>query len=491
MHRNWAKLHIETVNKELISVGIDIGTTTSHLVLSKLTLEKDMLSRTEKFEVTKREILYEGRIFFTPLINGDEIDFKRLSEIFKEEFERYGLQPKNIDSGAVIITGETAKKENARRVVELISGEAGRFVAASAGPHLESIFSAKGSGAVDRSRKKSNTILTTDVGGGTSNIALVVEGEVVETACINVGGRLIVYDKDRKITRIEPAGRHVLNSLDLSNTKIGSFFSTETEKAVVQRLGECLFEVLTYQQDLSPLTKELLMTEPLTQKTEIDEIAYSGGVAEFIYDKVKSENYGDLGSRLGRHIADTHTKNFSVPMVEPGHRIRATVIGAGQFSLSVSGSTIFFSKNIMFPISSLPVVVPRVDRENLSEEQVAEAIQAALGRFDTSVETLEDPLVLGFNDPVRTAYTKLTTFVRGVEAAILPIVQRGLPVLMVFDTDIGNSVGNVMARETKIHDGILSIDEIKVEEGDFIDIGKPIIEGKIIPVIVKSLVFSN
>ena len=144
-----------------------------------------------------------------------------------------------------------------------------------------------------------------------------------------------------------------------------------------------------------------------------------------------------------------------------------------------------------FPIRSIPVCTPRVDRENLSEEQVAEAIRAALVRLDTSVETLKEPLVLGFNDPVRTAYTKLTTFVKGVETAILDVVKRGLPVLMVFDTDIGNSVGNVMARETTIRDGILSIDEIKLEEGDFIDIGEPIIEGKIIPVIVKSLVFSN
>ncbi|MFW9855141.1 MAG: ethanolamine ammonia-lyase reactivating factor EutA [Candidatus Thorarchaeota archaeon] len=480
---------IKTTEKRIQSVGIDVGTSTSHLIFSELVLRKDPTSRTEKFHVAERHIKFKGKIFLTPLISPTEIDFGELTKILLQEYARAGIKVSEIDTGAVIITGESAKKENAEKIIENLSRETGRFVAASAGPNFEAIISAYGSGAVEFSRSSGTRLIHTDVGGGTSNIAVIEAGEILATACINVGGRLIVVNENNEIVRLEPAGAQTLRhcKLDLG---LGDVITEGEKDKIAKILAITLIQVLTSDISSSSLVNDLMMTPVLPESCFTPDIkwSFSGGVAEYIYRKSEA-SYNDLGLHLGRHIRNLAKKHQEI--LEMPEKIRATVIGASEYTLQISGSTTFISPNFektsRLPIRNLPIVIPRIDRTKLSEKYIADQIQKALTRLDISEG--EEPLALAFHDPVRTVYDRLKVFSFGLVKALPRTIKHKMPMILIFDTDVGNSVGNVLSRETQIQTDILSIDEISLKEGDFIDIGQPVVENKVFPVVIKSLVF--
>ena len=157
---------------EILSVGVDVGSSTSHLVFSNLLLKRDQRSVTRRFNIQERNIIYEGRIIHTPLLDDNTIDVNKLTGFFKEEYERAGIDPADIQTGAVIVTGESARKYNARQIAEALSNDAGNFVAATAGPNFESLIAAMGSGAAARSKDDKKTMLSCDIGGGTANLAI-------------------------------------------------------------------------------------------------------------------------------------------------------------------------------------------------------------------------------------------------------------------------------------------------------------------------------
>jgi ethanolamine utilization protein EutA len=235
------------------------------------------------------------------------------------------------------------------------------------------------------------------------------------------------------------------------------------------------------------LTRMLMLTPSLSFTGRVDELTFSGGVAEYIYNTT-SEDYNDLGITLAREVLSV-VKRLPMRVVMPEQRIRATVIGAGMFNLQVSGSTTFLTAGIKYPLRNLVAVVPDVPKGRTLSDDVKKAVQKAFQRFDLVEGT--DDVILAFNDAVRPSYGNLVQFAKGVLAALPNTISSGRPILMCFDTDVGNSVGNVMRRETRVANNILSIDEISLRDGDFLDIGEPIIEGVVVPVVVKTLVFEH
>ncbi|NHJ01154.1 MAG: hypothetical protein EAX86_03385 [Candidatus Heimdallarchaeota archaeon] len=477
------------IEKKISSVGIDIGTSTSHLIFSELTLRKDPNSRTEKYFVSERTIKYRGTIFFTPLKGlNNEIDVDRLIQQFLQEYENAGVKVTDVDTGACIITGESAKKENAEKIVNKLAKEAGKFVASTAGPNFEAIISAYGSGAVNYSKENQCFVIHTDVGGGTSNIAVINDGQILSTACINVGGRLIAFDDNNIITRLEPAGEMILKECNI-NSGLGKSINEEQKSIIARKLADSLLEVIS-DKNISEITQKLMMT-PLIPKEHIQKNhnwSFSGGVAEYIYQKTKVD-YQDIGLNLGQTIRTLmFESNYS--LIEAPEKIRATVIGASEYTLQVSGSTTFMSKKIprsIFPIRNLPIVTPQIDREALSIEYVKTQIISSLQRLD--ITEGDETIALAFHDPVRTVYDKLAIFGKGIVSALPKTIAKNKTIILVFDTDCGNSVGNVLIRETGITNNVISIDEISLKEGDFIDIGEPIVEDRVFPVVIKSLVF--
>jgi ethanolamine utilization protein EutA len=477
-------LHIKIDRKQLTSIGIDIGSSTSHVIFSELVLEKDPKSRTEKFEIKKRRILHTGEIHITPFIDKDTIDLVTLRELIHLDFTNAGLTLSDIDTGAAIITGESSNKQNAEEIVTTIADESGKFVAATAGPNYEAVLAAYGSGAVSKSLESGKIIMNVDVGGGSSNIAICRKGQITETAAINVGGRLLTFDNNNTINRLEDTGKKVGKHVGL-NLSIGNIIEESEKKKIALALATSLIAAMKGNNN-SELTKQLMMTGQLEFPSHIDEITFSGGVAEYIYG-VEKKSFNDLGIHLAQEI-HYHLGELKSKLKHPQHRIRATVIGAGQSSLQVSGSTTFLSENLQYPIRNLHVIEPYLARKRNTASEVETAVTQALLRHDL-VEG-NDHFILTFKDAVRPSYPSLTEFSKGVIQALPNTVSSGKPILMSFDTDIGNSVGNVMRREIGISNEILSIDEVALSEGDFIDIGEPIIENVVVPVVVKTLVFN-
>jgi len=469
---------------EILSVGVDVGSSTSHLAFSKLVLIKDEHSVTRRFNIEERNVIYEGRIINTPILGDNTIDINRLTDFFKEEYQRAKIDPEDIQTGAVIITGESARKQNAKQIAEALSNDAGKFVAATAGPNFESLIAALGSGAAARSRDANKTILSCDIGGGTSNIAVTKNGEILSTSCISVGGRVLGVNSKGKIWRIDEPALKVMQHLGL-NYKIGDQISKADIESIASTLAETLFEVIRGSAK-SALARQLMLTDNLTFPSHIDEYSFSGGIAELMYGGV--DNYDDIGQILADQI-NSLTPKLSAAVIEPANKIRATVIGAGAYSLSISGSSGFMDDKIPFPIRNVPVIRVDVDRSKLSVEHIISQIKVSFSRFD--LDEGDDIIALYFKDPVMASYPQLELFARSIEGALTNSIENKIPIILIFDTDIACSVGSVIRRETDLKTNLLSLDELNLKEGDWIDIGEPLVAGQVFPVTVKSLVFHN
>jgi len=467
---------------EILSVGVDVGSSTSHLVFSNLLLKRDQGSVTRRFNIQERNIIYEGRIIQTPLLDDKTIDIKKLTGFFKEEYERAGIDPADIQTGAVIVTGESARKKNARQIAEALSSDAGKFVAATAGPNFESLIAAMGSGAAARSKNENKTILSCDIGGGTSNIAISRNGETLSTSCISVGGRLLGVDSKRKIWRMDEPAKTVMADLGLKH-QVGDRISKADIERIAGKFADVLFEVMTGPAT-SPLARQLMLTSDLNFPGRIDEYSFSGGVAELMYGGLN--NFDDIGHLLADKIK-LSALELSVPVIELPNKIRATVIGAGAYSLSISGCSGFRDDKVSFPIRNVPVMRVDVDQSQLSTEHVISQINTSFQRFD--LEEGDEIIALYFKDPVRVSYPQMELFAKSIEAALANTIKNDLPVILIFETDIACSVGNVIRRETQVKTNLLSLDELKLKEGDWIDIGEPLVGDQVFPVTVKSLVF--
>src|SRR5438105_208794 len=150
----------------VLSVGVDIGSSTSHLVFSRIVLER----LDSRYVVTSRETFYQSVILLTPYSTEREetIDPVALGAFIERQYQDAKVDPDEIDTGALILTGVAVRRRNARKIGELFARQAGKMVAVSAGDSLETIMAAHGSGATARSIRERATVMNVDVGGGTS-----------------------------------------------------------------------------------------------------------------------------------------------------------------------------------------------------------------------------------------------------------------------------------------------------------------------------------
>ncbi|MHA1971083.1 MAG: ethanolamine ammonia-lyase reactivating factor EutA [Candidatus Thorarchaeota archaeon] len=473
-------------NLKMLSVGIDIGSSTSHLVFSRLVLsrERSFLNPSNRFQLVERKIIYKSVIIFTPLIDRHTIDIEAIVEFCKAEYKKAGITPEMVESGAVVVTGEAAKKTNADEIVQRLSSESGKFVSASAGPNYESVLGAMGSGIVDLSRETQRTILHADIGGGTSNLAIASKGHIHSTACTNVGGRLLGINEDFKIWRIDEPTNFLMQELGMTY-KIGDTMPEEDARTIAREYAKALVEVMQGPAK-SRISKELMMTDDLDFSIPIDDVSFSGGVAELFYGS--DERYDDIGMYLAEELKFL-IEEIGWSVIEPENKIRATVIGAGAFTLSVSGSTCYFDRSIEFPISNIPVIPVNVTTENYTPGIVEKEVARAFSKYD--MEEGDDIVALYFKDSLYRSYSWLQEFVKSIENALPKSVASKKMVVLLFESDIGKMVGLMIRRETSIQHNLICLDELFLEEGDWVDIGKPLLSGQAFPVTVKSLVFNQ
>ena len=472
---------VEENEIELTSVGVDIGSSTSHLVFSRLTLEQ----RDSRYIVRSRAVLHESDILLTPYRDGNAIDADALGGFIARQYREAGLDPAAIDTGALILTGVAVRRQNARAIGELFAKEAGKFVAVSAGDNLETTMAAYGSGAAARSEAAGTTVMNVDIGGGTSKIAICVGGKVVDLTAIDIGARLVAVDRDGSVTRIEEAGRRFAAEAGV-DLALGTKLSPDSMTAMAGRMADRLMEAISLKR-LSPQTEALLRLPALQFHGRVDEITFSGGVAEFVYG-YETSSFGDLGPLLAAAIR-ARVEETGLALVEPVEGIRATVIGASQYTIQVSGGTIFVSPSDTLPLRNVPVIAPDLplDADVLDPAAIARETEAALRRLDLADG--ERPVAVCFNWLGSATFRRLHDFADGVSRGLRAVLAKGHPLVLVSDGDIGGLLGIHCREELKLDAPVVSIDGIELKEFDFIDIGALIPSSGAVPVVIKSLVF--
>jgi ethanolamine utilization protein EutA len=465
----------------LLSVGVDIGSSTSHLVFSRIVLER----LDSRYVVTERETFYQSDILLTPYASGDAIDAEALGAFFEKQYENAMVDPDEIDAGALILTGVAVRRSNARRIGELFARQAGKLVAVSAGDSLETVMAAYGSGAVARSIRDGVMVMNVDVGGGTAKIAVCRDGVVVAITAVDVGARLVCTDAAGRITRIEEAGRRFGEELGL-NLETGTVLAPNDAEQLAGRMADALFEAMA---GGAPRlgTTGLLRLDPLALIGPIATVTFSGGVSEYIYGW-ESGSFGDLGSLLAAEIRNRIAAEGMQPS-PPAQGIRATVIGASQYTTQVSGSTIFVSPLNVLPVRNLPVIAPdfALDGDVIDSGAVAAAIRTALQHLDLTES--ESPVAIFVSWAGSATFHRLDSFCRGVVEGLGALVNCGLPVVLAGDGDVGGLLGIHFREELKLENPVISIDGLELKQFDFIDIGEMLESSGAVPVVIKSLIF--
>jgi len=466
---------------ELTSVGVDIGSSTSHLVFSKVVMERIGA----RYVVARRETLHEAPVRLTPYAEGDTIDAEVLGGFIEDSFRSAGLGRGDIDTGALILTGVAVRRSNARAIADLFAAEAGKFVAVSAGDGLEATMAAHGSGAVARSADADGLVLNIDIGGGTTKIARCRAGRVEQVTALDAGARLVVLDGLGTVTRLEPTGAvHARDvGVDLSP---GSTPSADALAALADRMAERIVEAAGLA-PLSPATEALLRLPPLPEADELQALTFSGGVSEYVYG-FEPASFGDLGPLLARRVRE-RIERTGAPVAAPRATIRATVVGASQYTVQLSGTTIFVDPPDAVPVRNVPVVVPELDLalRELDPGAISAAIGTALTRLDLADKDVA--VAIGFRWQGSASYHRLDQFCRGVTAALRTRLAAGRPLVLVSDGDIGGLIGLHLREEMDLAAPVISVDGIALQEFDYIDIGEMIPSSGAVPVVIKSLVF--
>lgn len=473
----------------ILSVGIDVGTSTTQVVFSKLQMDNaGGYFSVPRVAIVDKEVVYKSEVYMTPLKTDVLIDTDALWDIVAAEFRKAGYRPEDTDSGAVIITGESARKENSDAVLKSLSDFAGDFVVSAAGPDMESLIAGKGSGAWQYSMDHHCRVANLDIGGGTTNVVLFEDGETLARGCLDIGGRLICMNPQGIITKVSPAAAVMAQAAGVS-VSVGDRCDELKLTAVTRQMAAALNAYLGVgTKDIDAILRKIKTPGssdfPVPEKVQA--VFFSGGVADLIYhESADTWAYGDIGVLLGRAIRESRLFTDFQKM-EPGETIRATVVGAGTYTTTISGSTITYSDDI-FPLKNIPVI--KLDEE-LQEacfagetEPVIRRIQWVLGQND------EEHFILAMPGKRNPGYMEM----KRASASIRQIMDRvqppGEPILLVIESDIAKAMGQMIRQQPDLKRQVVAIDSIHVEDGEYVDMGKPMMNGMVIPVVVKTLIF--
>ncbi|MBU2701272.1 ethanolamine utilization protein EutA [Sporomusaceae bacterium BoRhaA] len=462
------------MRQELLSVGIDLGTTTSQVIFSRITIESSVITAIPEVEIIEKSILYRSKIYFTPMKTVGVIDVEQLKKVIVDEYEAAGVLKEDIATGAIIITGETARKKNAAEVLAVLSDFAGDFVVATAGPDLESVLAGYGAGAAELSEQLPEKIANFDIGGGTTNAAVFQAGQVQDSFALDIGGRLICLDEQHRITYISKKINELIQKLGLplslgANANLNELIKL-TDAFAAMLLNIALGKTLDGE------TKRLFIGH-MHQGLHLRNIMFSGGVAEFIYNgheirDMKDVNlFGDIGPLLGWSIRKI-LKDRPITLLLAKEKIRATVIGAGSYSLHISGSTVIFDDSVV-PLKNLPVL--KIKNIELMREEI----------INKRYLFPEEMVAIAFAGERSPSYCKIKEMAAAIIAGLQEFDQ---PLIVVVEHDFAKALGQTL-QLLAVDKSVICLDCIKTETGDYIDIGKSV--ASVVPVVVKTLLFKS
>ena len=473
----------------ITSVGIDVGTSTTQLIFSKIIIENRASSYTApRIVIVDKQVTYRSPIYFTPLLSPTEIDAEGVKKIVMDEYAAAGMAPALVNTGAIIITGETARKKNANQLLAALSDMCGEFVVATAGPDLESVLSARGAGTDKISEEQRANVANIDVGGGTSNIAVYSKGNLRGVTCLDIGGRLIKVDGD-KITYIYPK----IEKLARENG-IGITVGDRADVKKLHSLCHIMAGILAEGVGIMPASDacRYLYTNDgkgLPQGLpKLTGLTFSGGVADFVYNVSQADpfRYGDIGVILGYEIKN-HPAFSGLDLYTPYETIRATVVGAGTCTTEISGSTISFASGVL-PIKNIPVL--RVsDEDEATPEGVLHSLSFQMPLYSPNGKT--EQVAVSLSGEHYRSFDALQRLADALIAGAKPIVDSRFPLIIVLENDVGKALGHSLNVKLEHKKPVVCIDGIHAANGDYIDIGEPVYGGHVLPVVIKTLIFNS
>jgi ethanolamine utilization protein EutA len=476
-------------NVVLNSVGIDIGSAGTQVVFSKIHLQRISDQLSTRYVVISRDTLYQSPISLTPYQSETLIDSGAIGAIIEQAYAACGLHPDQVDTGAVILTGEALRRDNAHAIGEILAEQGGEFVCATAGHHMESMLAVYGSGAARRSHENASRILNIDIGGGTSKLGLVQNGELQATAAVHLGGRLLVVDAAGRITRLDPAGKAHAARAGF-DWQVGSLVQPGDLDRVANGMADALVRILK-RQFIESDVHELLLTDPLPEIGALEGVMFSGGVGEYVYGR-EPRDFGDLGKRFGEAIrARLDAGALPWPLLEAGECIRATVLGASEYSVQLSGNTTFVSEpGVLLPRKNLQVVPLAFELgDTIDPQQVGAALKRSFQRYDMTEGEQDNAVSLRWTGAP--TYTRLAALADGLLSALPRTLAAGRPLYLVADGDIALTLGHLLQEDPRVQGEVLVIDGISLWGFDFIDLGRIRMPSMTVPVTIKSLVFSE
>src|SRR5579863_2738204 len=478
-------------NVSLTTVGIDIGSSGTQVIFSRVHLRRLAEDLTSRYYVVSRETLFQSPVALTPYQSEERIDDEKLGAIIDDAYVAANIAPDQRDTGVVILTGEALRRDNAQGIAKILSEQGGDFVTATAGHHMEAMLAAYGSGAARVSSDEHKRILNIDIGGGTTKLGLVENGKVIATAAVHIGGRLQVVE-DGKIVRLDPAGKHHAKRAGFSWNR-----GDPVAAADLQKVADGMADALVAAVAARPLPHDiahLYLTDPIAElgaeSGRIDGVMFSGGVAEYVYER-ETRDFGDLGPKLGRAIRSRIAQGaFPWPVLPAGECIRATALGASEYSVQLSGNTSYISApGALLPRRNLQVLQPDyLPTEAIDPDAVAAAIRRHLAAFDVD-DDREVALALRWQGPP--AYERLAGFAEGIRRGLADRIARRQPIYVMLDGDVAHTLGAILREELDVASDILVIDGVALMDFDYIDLGRIRMPSNTVPVTIKSLVFSE
>ena len=410
-----------------------------------------------------------------------------LGTLIDEAYQAAELHPNDIDTGVVILTGEALRRHNAERITRILSETCGELVCATAGHHMEAMLAAHGSGAVQASYDRGERILNVDIGGGTTKLSVIDNGKVLSTAAIHIGARLLAVDSNNKIERLEPAGQKHAARAGLI-WEVRDVVMDEDLDTVAETMASDLITALV---DPTSDVMQMYLTDPISDLEGTDSVVFSGGVAEFFYDR-EDRDFGDLGRRLGK-ILRRRVESGDLPwkLLPDSQGIRSTALGGSEFTAQLSGNTGYISSpEALLPRRNIQVIRPDFEfTEVFDAEKLATAIKRHLEMFD--VNNADADIVLAFHWEGRPEFGRLEALAEGIRRALAERISRGKPIYIILDADIALNLGLILHKDFAIDCEVLVVDGLALWDFDYVDLGRMRLPSKTVPVTIKSLVFRD
>jgi len=477
-------------SRDLLSVGVDVGTTTTQIIFSRINLQDvSRPGQIPRINITDRKVIYQSPIAFTPLVDFETIDADKLNEIVRREYSAANVNPKDVETGAVIITGETAKKKNADEILRALSGLAGEFVVSVAGPNVESLIAGKGAGAADYSQKNYATVTNVDIGGGSANSATFRSGNMIGAAAMNYGGRILeIENATGRVRHIAEPAKHILNDIGL-NLNVGDTPSLEDLRRFTDRMADMTVELI--EGTNSALAQKIYLTSPVGVSGKGSVLMFSGGIGHYYYNPIPINSvsdatiHGDVGPLLAESLRK-HAVLNSYTVVQPSETVRATVLGASTQTVTLSGSTIWAEKEIL-PLKNVPVIRPIFDTGlgDPAPTDISRSITEAVTRWDVNLATDPFAVALELNNALN--YESLTQLATGLKM-FADTMPSDRPLITIIERDYAQALGQTVKGLAPSR-ALLVIDQVGLSEGDYIDIGTPLMDGRVVPLSVKTLIF--